>query len=338
MPAMTNPEQSATVPVPSEDDIAALNHAGEVALTFLRETDQSNRNQAVRIFEHMAGLAAKRISGEAHIEFETRQLKAIVAPGSQKEASGWMSPLWRQLEELQNQWQQGLKSTALELRHQHVPKLIRIQGTTTRYRFVSEAIDHVDCGPQQAQIPDGGLRYTAATVSAPGALVLAGLRGGVVRATMPFIVGVVSLATLMLILLVFGGWLLLTAGLRWNAPITTTHISIAAIWVIAVWAGRRAFLFLDELGDLGIVMAPEFLVPFKDDHVTLELRPRDAGTRGAFAFVRYTGTCPICSGRVLLHDGKKEFVGRIVGRCGTSPREHVFSFDQKLLVGRPLRN
>lgn len=48
------------------------------------------------------------------------------------------------------------------------------------------------------------------------------------------------------------------------------------------------------------------------------------------------GKC-LCSARVLLHDGGDEFKGRIVGRCASSPREHVFSFDQKLQVGYPLR-
>jgi len=330
-------EQSANILVPSELGETALIQAGKVALTFLDRTGQANRNQAVQIFWHMAVAAIERGREHTNIDYETPSLKEIVAPKSIKGASAWMSPLWKQLEDLQQGWGPGLEATAIELGYRFIPRLRKLQGSPVRYQLIAEPMEAAASEAHQAPVPDGGIRYTPAAVAAPGALLLAGLRGGIVRATLPFIISAVAIVVAVLLLLTLSGWWIVVTGLRWNSPLTTAHLSIVGMWGFAMWTGISLFRFFDQLADLGIVMAPEFLVPFKEDHVTLELRPREGNTKGAFAFVRYAATCPACSGRVLLHDGGEEFKGRIVGRCASSPREHVFSFDQKLHIGRPLR-
>ncbi len=129
-----------------------------------------------------------------------------------------------------------------------------------------------------------------------------------------------------------------SVALQMNVPVTTAHLSYLFVWAGISMIIYRAFRFLGDLGDFGIVMAPDFMVPFKEDHVTLEVRRNTQDKTVDFAFVRYTAICPVCGGTVLLHDGQKEFVGRIVGRCRVSPREHVFSFDQKFHTGHQLRD
>ncbi len=52
--------------------------------------------------------------------------------------------------------------------------------------------------------------------------------------------------------------------------------------------------------------------------------------------VRYVSSCPICDGRVLVGGGGFRFLGRLVGRCERSPREHIFSFDHVTRTGSPL--
>lgn len=334
---MNASEQSATVQVPSVSQEAELIQAGKVALTFLERSGQAHRNQAVEVYCHMASVAVKQGHKLPYVEYETPSLKEIISPQAQKGASAWMSPLWKQLEKFQESWGPGLESTAIELGYRVIPKLRKLETLPVRYQLVAEPIETDSAETYQVRTPEGGLRYTPAAVAAPGALLLKGLRGGVVRATRPFIVSAIALCTSILILLALSAWGMFVTGMRWNSPITTTHISIAALWGVWMWAGLRLFRFLGQLADLGIVMAPDVLVPFREDHVTLELRPRVGDARGAFAFVRYTSTCPVCSARVLLHDGGDEFKGRIVGRCASSPREHVFSFDQRLQVGYPLR-
>ncbi|MGC4396513.1 hypothetical protein [Hydrogenophaga sp. T2] len=326
--------QSSNLHVPSE---SALTQAGKVALTFLEETGQTERNQAVQVFRHMAQIAAERGHELSNIEFETVALKEIVAANTLKGASAWMSPLWKQLEDRQESWGPGLRSTAIQMGYRFTPKLRKLHGSPAKYQLTADPVE-IDAGDRHpTPTPDGGIRYTPAAVAAPGAVISAGLRGGVVRHTLPLIVSTSVFVTVAVFLLLFSAWWLVVTGLRSNSPLSTAHVSYTVMWCFVSWVVWRVFKFMSELAELGIVLAPEFLVPFKEDHVTLELQPRDGNKTGAFAFVRYTATCPQCKGRVLLHDGGEEFKGRIVGRCGNSPREQVFSFDQRLHVGRPMR-
>jgi hypothetical protein len=329
--------QSSNILVPSESAEPALVQAGKVALTFLEQTGQASRNQAAQIFHLMAEYAVERGSLLPNIEYETGPLKDLVAPASAKGASAWMSPLWKQLEKLQTEWEPGLRATAIQSGFRFTPRLRKLQGSPVKYQLVAEPIGAQESELHQISTPVGGVRYTPAAVAAPGSLLKAGLRDGVMRNTLPLVISAGVSVFLVLVLIVISGWWMFVLGLRWNAALTTAHISILAIWCFAAWAVVRLFKFLGQLADLGIVMAPEFLVPFKADHVTLELRPKQVDKKGEFAFVRYTASCPLCAGLVLLHDGGDEFKDRIVGRCDNSPREHVYSFDQKLHVGHSMR-
>ena len=56
-----------------------------------------------------------------------------------------------------------------------------------------------------------------------------------------------------------------------------------------------------------------------------------------FAFVRYSAACPICGGIVEIHEGRRAFPDRLIGRCRLAAREHLFSFDPALRTGYPLQ-
>lgn len=329
--------QSSNLRVPSEAADPPLAQVGKVALTFLADTRQEARNQAVLIFHHMAQMAVERGHSHQHIEFESAALKEVVAPQALKEPSAWLSPQWKRLEVYQEEWAQGIHATAVRMGYKFVPNFKKLLGSPAKYRLEAEPIRDEGSEGNLAQTPEGGLRYTPAAVAAPGALLLAGLRNGVMRHTLPLIISTSVVAGLLTLFLLGSSWLIVVTGLRMHTPVTTAQLTLAVVLCLAVWLSRRFFHFLGSLADLGIVMAPEVLVPFKEDHVTLELRPRVGDKKGEFAFVRYTSICPLCSGQVLLHEGGAEFTGRIVGRCGNSPREHVFSFDQKLHIGQQLR-
>lgn len=329
--------QSSNLLVPSESCDTALTQAGKVALTFLERTGQADRNQAVQVFHHIARVAAERGHELSNIEFETVALKEIVAANALKGASAWMSPLWKQLEELQEGWGPGLRATAIQMGCRFTPKLRKLQGSPAKYHLTAEHVEIDADESKQAPVPAGGLRYTPAAVAAPGSVLLAGLRNGVVRHTRALVISISAMLSIAILLLSFSAWWTVVTGLSSHGPISAAHLSLVAMWGFAAWTVWGLFKFMSELADFGIVMAPEFLVPFKEDHVTLELRAKDGDKKGAFAFVRYTSSCPVCTGRVLLYDGGDEFKGRIVGRCSSSPREHVFSFDQKLHIGSPMR-
>ncbi len=284
--------QSANILVPSESAEPDLVQAGKVALTFLEQTGQSSRNQAAQIFHLMAELAVEKGDRLPYIEYETGPLKDLVAPTSAKGASAWMSPLWKQLEKLQSEWEPGLKATAIQRGFAFMPRLRKLQGSPVKYQLVAEPIGAQENELHQTSTPEGGVRYTPAAVAAPGSLLKAGLRDGVMRNTLPLVISAGVSVFLVLVLIVISGWWMFVLGLRWNAALTTAHISILALWCFSAWTVVRLFTFLGQLADLGIVMAPEFLVPFKADHVTLELRPKQVDKKGEFAFVRYTASCP----------------------------------------------
>lgn len=321
----------------SKEAGSALEQAGEVALKYLEQTGQATKNQSFMIFQHMAERAAKLGELHPHIEFEAAALKEIVAPDSSKDPSGWISQLWKDLEKRQERWAEGMNESARSLGLSFVPVLKKVPGSPAKYILQAESLSESDTAPETATMPKGGLRYTSAAVAAPGSFVRATLRGGIVAKVMPVtIFAVVILVILTWVLLLLGWWMFSLAS-QMNSPVTTAQLANIFLWLGVAVVVYRAFRFVGDLGDLGIVMAPEIMVPFKEDHVTLEVRRSPQDKEVNFAFVRYTGICPVCGGTVLLHDGQREFEGRIVGRCRISPREHVFAFDQRLHIGHPLR-
>ncbi|MOA46942.1 hypothetical protein D3C78_1695210 [compost metagenome] len=84
--------------------------------------------------------------------------------------------------------------------------------------------------------------------------------------------------------------------------------------------------------DERVVKAPAALLSFWEDPAELEMH-RDSEKQQWTRFVRFSGDCPLCSGRVLLMPGKPEFRFPLVGRCSESPYAHVFSFDRARLSG-----
>lgn len=321
---------------PSKDPGSALTQAGKVAIAYLEETGQAMKNQSYMMFCHMAEQALKLGESHPHIEFEAASLKASIAPDTAKDPSGWISPLWKSLEALQVQWAQGMTETAQARGLGFVPALKKVPGSPAQYQFLAKPLSQSDAESVTVVVPTGGLRYTSAAVAAPGAMLSATLRSGTVRLA-PFLFSVGGALALLALFVLFSAWLMVTYGLRLNSPVTTAHMSLVVVWGVFALFLYRTARFVGHLGDLGIVMAPDAFVPFKEDHVTLEIRrgPQDESVN--FAFVRYTAICPVCDGKVLLHDGEREFLGRIVGRCRLSPREHVYTFDQNLHIGHALR-
>jgi len=90
-----------------------------------------------------------------------------------------------------------------------------------------------------------------------------------------------------------------------------------------------------------IVMAPDWMTPFKETNVQLELRkietnPETGNAIRELRLMVYSAKCPICENRVEVQSGGLQFPFRLVGRCNESPREHVFSFDHVTRMGKRL--
>lgn len=151
----------------------------------------------------MAEQAVKLGASHPHIEFEAASLKAIVAPDSSKDPSGWISQLWKDLEKNQERWAQGMTETAKVMGLDFAPLLMKVPGSPAKYQLLAKPVGETASESEPWTVPPGGLRYTPAAVAAPGAMINATLRRGVVSHVLPLVIfAVVCLVVLACLVLV----------------------------------------------------------------------------------------------------------------------------------------
>lgn len=89
-------------------------------------------------------------------------------------------------------------------------------------------------------------------------------------------------------------------------------------WVLCGW--------VHQLGRWRMIMAPIWMQNDSCDLV-LALGAERASDTPRLSLIRFSAKCPVCGGTVTLQAGGKAFPDRLIGRCQTSPREHLYSFD-----------
>jgi hypothetical protein len=332
------PEQSLVLPEPSTEGASAIQQAGEVLLTFLSETGLGTRHQRGQVLGELAR-HARRADSASQPLLPTAYLKQAVAPRSTKEPSAWMSQEWRKLLQEEPSWQIGLQQIARRLGKDHLPKLIRIDGSSAMYGIQTTPVRcaATDEADESVDLPAGGVRYATEQVTEPAAWLRWWMRGGRARWSL--------LPRLAVVGWVLGGMLvvmLLMLAVYARAASTRGPVTFGDLWMLVmlcaigwlVWQEER---YVSTLFDLRIVMAPAFVTRFADQGVTLELRrAENEEDSSQLVLSKYTAACPLCTGTVGITDGRRAFPDRLVGRCSRSPREHVFSFDQARRVGVPL--
>jgi hypothetical protein len=107
-------------------------------------------------------------------------------------------------------------------------------------------------------------------------------------------------------------------------------------YLIAKSYKDRADRFVEDK----VIMASDWFVKYKESNVLQELvtikNEKDELSHKEVRLTKYVSTCNICGAKVYLENGEPEFPRRIVGRCGESPREHVYTFDRVTLIGKKL--
>lgn len=336
---MTTADKSETLLGPSIDGPnQALVQAAEVACAYLTKTQQAYKASHFKVFFELAEQTVARVRAGKTTEFTAQNLKAGVAEHASKEASGWLSPLWSKLIDLEPQWQAGLIDTAQQLGKTHIPKLGKHLGSPSHY-FI-EAVELAPLGTTEAHpvVPPDWVHYTPEAVAAPAAWLNKALTSGVVPWGRGLNWSVGGMIVIFLIVVLFSVWLMLAVGSKISRPLSPSDLSIAALGLGFVWMLWQIFYFLDQLFTFRIVMAPDLLTPLSAYDVTLEIRrPRAEEGQVEFAFVRYSAACPICGGIVEIHEGRRAFPDRLIGRCRLAAREHLFSFDPALRTGYPLQ-
>ena len=335
---MNDDRQSETLPRPSTDAMdPPLAQAATVACAYLEATRQAHKNQSFEVLAALALSTQTRARAGLSTDFSAVNLKASVAPHAAKEPSSWLSPIWTRLTEIEPQLQEGLIDTARNLGLGFTPRLSKLQGSPSVYSIEAVPLPPATSLEPVAPTPEGGVHYLPETVAAPAAWLSSALQKGVVRLTVGLrwtILGAILMVTFVALGLL---WLTFALGLKVTRPLSLADLMGLVGVVGAIVALIPVYRFLDHLFELRIVMAPGFLTSISQDNVTLEFRRSAPGdTIGELAFVRYTSTCPLCGGGILIDSGRAAFPDRLVGRCVRSAREHVFSFDHVSRVGRPL--
>ena len=140
------------------------------------------------------------------------------------------------------------------------------------------------------------------------------------------------------VLVALAAWILFLLILRRGGPLNSLHVTFALLAVgvtMGMYLIERAWINLPEDR---LVIAPDVVLPWAEPYGQLQLiRDKESKRSGWLNLVRYSGTCPVCAGTIELTSGRRDFPGRIIGRCRDSPLEHVYSFDPVSLSGRSLR-
>lgn len=139
-----------------------------------------------------------------------------------------------------------------------------------------------------------------------------------------------------LVLLVLWGLVLLI--MNRPRPITTGDLAMLAVASLIIWGWWRLQQPIVRLPVDRVTIAPDYFLAWSQYH-----GPAGSGCAKQGRW-RLVSACPplgllprlLWRGRNL--GGLEAFPGRLVGRCGDSPFEHVFSFDPVSLTGANLRD
>lgn len=114
--------------------------------------------------------------------------------------------------------------------------------------------------------------------------------------------------------------------------------SMQPVFYAALTAALCAYAFWTNLGcifvlrERRVALAPWWMQSIDDDRL-LEWRGPPRYPVKSIKAVRYTATCPLCGGKVVVRSGGFRRLWALVGRCEEAPDAHVFSFDNVLRCG-----
>ncbi|WP_350643181.1 hypothetical protein [Psychrobacter sp. HY3-MNA-CIBAN-0198] len=112
----------------------------------------------------------------------------------------------------------------------------------------------------------------------------------------------------------------------WQAILFSAMIPFAYI------SWRYFFMPLYLLPYHRVIKAPMFFANVNVDNADIEMY-RDKDRLNVARVTEFNATCPICSGTIMLAQGKPDQKLPLVGRCKEAPHAHVYSFDRMTMKG-----
>lgn len=314
--------------------------------TFLAFHQQFDREtKALAVARALAQASLERLEkGQPIAKYNSANIADLVGQKVGPDgATAWLSKVWKSLEQLLEERRTGIQDVARQAG-------ANIYAWPTKTRGAGGAGNNSEYGIEFLSLPQsdnpvvtplpGEVTYVQELTLRPAFWARPLFKKGFPlkgwRRTSFIAFGVV-------VLLAVGAALLLT-WLTLNNPRVSSSAKDVVVWVVFAlmvsWFGYSILKPFSDLADLRLIMAPDVMVGFTELNVQLELareRPADEEPYRVLRLVRYSAKCAVCGETVHLADGKREFPGRLVGRCSEQPREHVYSFDRHTRIGKPLR-
>ena len=250
-----------------------------------------------------------------------------------------VNPTWKKLQRTWKEKRTGVVERLIDDNVNLIPVLERKEGQpggdSHRYWLKFEEADKEsnDSLRSYATVPSGGVRYYTEETNGEDShwltktgLLLVGRTAKIVARVL------MSLWILFVLIIFFNYWSIVTApsAIKAISSIFTVSLLGALVW----WMLIKPFL---ELVSNRIALVPFWLQDSDNADKLVELRRNEEAGANTFILTRYSAKCVLCGSKVKVASGRREFPGRLVGRCSRSPNEHVFSFDHALRVGKPLR-
>ncbi|MHA6825706.1 hypothetical protein ACQUJV_05730 [Ralstonia pseudosolanacearum] len=331
--------QPGAPPADANDRLAAL----DAFLGFLKL--QGRETQALRVARGLAKGSRQRLNeGKALVAYNSVNVAALaehtVAP---ELATTWLAKIWSNLEKRLEEWETGIHDSARQASlsiYAWPRKIAGAGGAGNNSTYDIEFLTLPASDAEPATLEPGGIAYVRDLTLRPAFWVRPLMQTGFalkgwrrVAFLLYGVGGIVVFGTLLILL-----WLALTTQSARIRPGDIVSLILSA--ALVGWLGYELLSPFWRLVDLRIIMAPDVLLSFREQNVQLEAakEPVDDGQQvRIIRLVRYSGRCPKCGETVHLHDGRKEFPGRLIGKCDEHPAEHVYSFDRFRKTGGPLR-
>lgn len=294
----------------------------------------------------MAYLAEKTCAaardGTVSCRFATKDIYTDLNGNPNREPSGWLSPLWKDVE---GQWYPAIKE-ALVMRCNEAgfdvyPVIMKSEGIPSYYWIETKKIieESSDVEPDKVNGPPfkPAVIYQkdlSLQLSFAGRLFF---RNGMKWTSAKRY----SFLTWNLLYLAFNLIYVMAATLvLWNSkgPISGQELVIIIFGALVPYFAYRHGASVWQLFEDRIIIAPDWTIAWKEFGATIEIsRSKDRELPSTIHVSRYSTLCPMCGWMVKLEKGGTNFQRRIVGRCEENPQEHVYSFDRSTKQGMPLR-
>jgi len=312
---------------------------------FLRHVRKTTK--PYRVLQAWLDYEIQRV-GEGHgsTAYDAVNLRACLDEISDKSASGWLAPTWKVLQDFDEIHCDGLRSWAIQHSHSGfcLPAKQASQGgsgNTSKYFFQYIAVTQKQTASNQSAKPitDTSVQYIVDTQIQPawwvGWLLKSGFKLYGWRKWL-------FLAYCLISFIAVGCYLFLSfLSIVYDQHGFSDFIKLIGSATVVGIVGVLCLGPYVQLVNWRITMAPLLFTAFNEvDHAQLELvtlLDDRSGAKREIRLVRYSAQCPICSARVLLRRGGRQFPNRLVGRCEESPAEHVFSFDRVSGCGQIMR-